>query len=150
MSGAGYFSRVVNGYFRKYPCNTPLAMKTDATMINTYTKTCPECGAMIHGRADKKFCSDQCRSSHRNQMRDESRFLMRRVNHVLKMNRRILDELLESGQKQLTIDHLIHRGFDFSYFTNIRSTADGLTFFCYDRGFKHDGRQPYISLVRME
>ena len=27
-------------------------------------KKCPECGGKIIGRADKKFCSDQCRLLH--------------------------------------------------------------------------------------
>jgi len=29
-------------------------------------KQCTECGEEMTGQADKKFCSDQCRTSHNN------------------------------------------------------------------------------------
>ncbi|MEL6987691.1 MAG: DUF2116 family Zn-ribbon domain-containing protein, partial [Bacteroidota bacterium] len=29
-------------------------------------KVCPECGTKILGRADKVYCSDQCRSTYNN------------------------------------------------------------------------------------
>lgn len=40
-------------------------------MAKIEEKTCLECGEKIIGRADKKFCSDQCRISYNNRVRGD-------------------------------------------------------------------------------
>ncbi|WP_431012719.1 DUF2116 family Zn-ribbon domain-containing protein, partial [Rahnella sp. PAMC25617] len=46
-------------------------------------KHCLNCGNVIQGRIDKKFCDDQCRNSFNNQQNALSTNYIRRVNHSL-------------------------------------------------------------------
>ncbi len=42
--------------------------------------TCVECGEEIKGRADKKFCSDQCRSAFNNRLNSDATNFIRNIN----------------------------------------------------------------------
>jgi hypothetical protein len=110
-------------------------------------KQCEECGEQFTGRADKRFCSDQCRSAHNNRLnRDASNFI-RNINNILRKNRRILAELNPEGKSQVHRDKLVERGFKFSYFTNEYRTKSGNVYrFCYDQGYL-ERDQGYVTLV---
>ena len=97
---------------------------------------CPECGNAIKGRSDKKFCSDQCRNAYNNrQNRDQDNY-MRKVNNILRKNRRILAELNPNGKSKTTRSILTEKGFHFQYVTNIYQTKQGkVYYFCYEQGF---------------
>ena len=100
------------------------------------TKTCPECGDKIIGRADKKFCSDACRNSYNNRKNSDTKNLMRNVNNKLRKNYRILDKLNPEDKTKTTQHGLVHAGFDFNYFTSIYTTKAGTTYyFVYDQGY---------------
>lgn len=116
-------------------------------MINTISKTCLTCGESLQGRADKKFCSDQCRSSFHNQTGPANRDYIRRVNYILKKNRRILTQLREQGLRQIPVETLRGKGYDFNYFTSLHSSAHGVNFFCYELGFIQDIAENRIILV---
>ena len=100
------------------------------------TKTCPECGDKIIGRADKKFCSDACRNSYNNRKNSDTKNLMRNVNNKLRKNYRILDKLNPEDKTKTTKNRLVDVGFDFNYFTSIYTTKAGTTYyFVYDQGY---------------
>jgi len=100
------------------------------------SRKCAECGTKISGRADKKYCSDECRSAANNKLNASSTNLMRRVNLVLKKNRRILKKLNPSGKTRVDTLRLSQEGFNFHYFTNTYTTKAGkIYFFCYDQGY---------------
>lgn len=110
-------------------------------------KTCLECGDEFNGRADKKFCSDQCRSSYNNKLNSDVSNFMRNINNILRKNRRILAELNPHGKSKVHRDKLLEKGFKFSYFTNVYQTKAGKTYhFCYEQGYLpiNDG---YFALV---
>lgn len=113
--------------------------------------TCLECGEEVKGRADKRFCSDQCRSNfHNRQNSDETNF-MRNINHILRKNRRILAELNPEGKTKVHRDRLLERGFKFSYFTNEYITRNGGVYrFCYDQGYIALDNNYYALVVRQE
>jgi len=46
----------------------------------TTERLCLDCGEAIRGRADKKFCNDQCRSNYNNQLNNDSHNLVRNTN----------------------------------------------------------------------
>ena len=61
-------------------------------------KACLECGGKIIGRADKKFCSDQCRVSYNNKLNRDETAYMNNVSNILRKNRRILLDLNTTGK----------------------------------------------------
>ena len=100
------------------------------------SKTCPECGDKIIGRADKKFCSDACRNSYNNRKNSDTKNLMRNINNKLRKNYRILDKLNPEDKTKTTKNRLVDAGFDFNYFTSIYTTKAGTTYyFVYDQGY---------------
>ncbi len=99
-------------------------------------RKCPECGRPVHGRVDKKFCSDGCRNAFNNKNNAASINLVRNVNNVLAKNRRILVELNPKGKTKKHRDQLLKKGFDFDYYTNSYITKAGDTYrFCYEQGY---------------
>ncbi len=102
----------------------------------TEERLCLDCGEAIRGRADKKFCNDQCRSNYNNQLNSDSHNLVRNVNNILRRNRRILQQLNPNGKTKTSRKKLNTLGFNFSYFTGIYQTQTGNTYnFCYDYGY---------------
>jgi predicted nucleic acid-binding Zn ribbon protein len=100
-------------------------------------KTCLECGDKLIGREDKKFCSDSCRNAYNNKINKDSNNFMRNINNRLRRNYRILSELNAEGKTTTTRHKLLNKGFDFEYFTNIRQTRTGNTYyFLYDQGYR--------------
>ena len=62
-------------------------------------KRCLECGEMLHGRTDKKFCSDACRNTYNNKLKSVAGSqYVRKVNGILKRNRNIMAELNPEGK----------------------------------------------------
>jgi hypothetical protein len=111
-------------------------------------KTCLHCSKELVGRADKKFCDNQCRNEYNNTQNGTSNNYIRKVNRIIKMNRNILAELtpkdksIKVSQKELT-----KLGFSFEYFTNTYTTkAEKTYFFCYEYGYLDLGSN-YFALV---
>ncbi|NMM48399.1 hypothetical protein [Marinigracilibium pacificum] len=102
------------------------------------SRACKLCGDTIRpgSRADKIFCTDQCRSSYNNKVSSKDNNLIRRINSRLQKNRRILSKLNPSGKTKITRESLIAYGFDFSYITSIYRAKNGNTYvFVYDQGY---------------
>ena len=105
-------------------------------MIQPVEKKCPECGSRFHGRSDKKFCSDYCRSTFNNRKKEDSSVYVKRINSILRRNRKILNELNASGRKRIVLHNLKLRGFDLNYFTSMLVSPDGETFYyCYEHAY---------------
>ncbi|MBV6647552.1 MAG: hypothetical protein KI790_18985 [Cyclobacteriaceae bacterium] len=99
-------------------------------------RSCPECGRPVHGRTDKKFCTDACRNAFNNKQNSDAVNYVRNVNNILRKNRRILEEMNPGGKLKTHRDKLLKKGFDFSYFTNIYQTKAGDQYhFCYEQGY---------------
>lgn len=120
-------------------------------MSVTKTKECLECGDKIVGRADKKFCSDQCRISYNNKLNSDDTNHVRNVNNVLRKNRRILIELNTLGKTKVHYDKLKEKGFDFNYFTSIYTTKEGGVYhYCYEQGYLNMDKNWYLLVVKKE
>jgi hypothetical protein len=99
-------------------------------------KNCIECGITLKGRADKKFCSDQCRSAYNNKLNSDETSYMRNINNILRKNRRILIEMNPEGKSRVSREKLRSKGFDFNHFTSTYTTKDGAQYFyCYEQGY---------------
>ncbi|MFY0607195.1 MAG: hypothetical protein JXR10_10785 [Cyclobacteriaceae bacterium] len=111
-------------------------------------KECIECGRALFGRADKKYCSDACRSAHNNKSVSTNTSYIRKINRRLAKNRSILEKLNPGGKTKTHKDQLIKAGFDFSYHTRTYVTKDNKTYyFCYEQGYLLLGND-FILLVR--
>ena len=114
-------------------------------------KVCLECGSKIIGRADKKFCSDQCRVAYNNRLNSDETNFMRNVNNVLRKNRRILIELNTTGKSRVSRDKLHEKGFDFGLFTSIYTTKEGSVYhYCYEQGYLQVDKNWYLLVVKKE
>ena len=93
-------------------------------------KACLECGDVVKGRVDKKFCTDYCRNSYNNKVNKESKNLIRNINNRLRKNYNT------TGKTKVTRTKLYDKGFDFQFFTSIYKTKTGNTYFyIYDEGY---------------
>jgi hypothetical protein len=101
------------------------------------TRNCRECGEILKGRADKKFCDDQCRSNYNNKVNSDTTAEMRNINNILRRNRRILDAVVKSeGKVRISRMNLQDKGFNFRYFTQTHTTQRGTLYkLCYDYGY---------------
>ena len=101
------------------------------------SKICKECGDKFVGRSDAKFCSDQCRSSFNNKENGYQSAYVRKINAVLRRNRKILRELNVEEGVQVTASELGRKGFDFSFFTTTYTAKTGEVYlYCYDQGYR--------------
>lgn len=118
-------------------------------MPKTAEKVCMECGEKIKGRADKKFCSDQCRISYNNKLNSDDTNYVRNVNNILRKNRRILMTLNTTGKTKVSRDKLNEKGFDFTYFTSLYKTKEGgIYHYCYEQGYLELDHNYYLLVVK--
>jgi len=112
-------------------------------------RRCLECGEIILGRSDKKFCSDACRNSYNNRKNKASVNLIRNINNRLKKNWRILVQLNPDDKVKVHRSKLENEGFDFNYFTSIYTTKkDATYYFVYDQGYLDIGNGFYMLVKR--
>ncbi len=115
---------------------------------------CLKCGDPFSGRADKKFCSESCRSSYhyyRSQDTEESPYKI--IDKQLKLNRRILKEFNRAGKATVRKQVLLDEGFNPKYFTHYWKAKNGNVYlFCYEYGYMkkiENGKEKYV-LVQMQ
>jgi len=114
-------------------------------------RKCLDCGTLILGRADKKFCSDQCRNNYNNQQNRDATNHIRNVNNILRKNRRILARLNPNGKSKVHKSKLAEKGFNFNYHTNIYATKNGNVYhFCYEQGYLSIENDFYALVLRQE
>ena len=116
----------------------------------TAVKHCLTCQATLHGRTDKKFCNDYCRNTHHNTLHSDGNNCMRNINHSLRRNRHILENLLPATKPltRISRDLLQRKGFSFHYFTHQLPNRKGHpVFFCYDYGYRVLGKE-WVMVVR--
>jgi predicted nucleic acid-binding Zn ribbon protein len=114
-------------------------------------RVCQECGDALTGRRDQKFCSDHCRNYHNNRKNEDASAHMRRVNNILRKNRRILMEFIQKGIQTVNGMNLIDEGFNFHYFTNTYRNRHGVDyFFCYDHGYIRMENDEYVLVKKSE
>lgn len=113
-------------------------------------KYCLLCNEKLSGRIDKKFCSHYCRTQYHNNKNKLSADPVKKINAILKKNRKILAEL-NPGIKTVVIKQsLLAKGFSFKYYTNVYLTNTGNRYnFCYDYGYTTISNNKYL-LVKNE
>lgn len=115
-------------------------------------RKCMECGDLLHGRSDQKFCSDACRNNYNNKLKSvtESHYV-RKINGILKKNRNVLLELNPEGKIRIHKSRLLKKGFDFGFMTHLYTTKAGAVYyFCYDQGYLPLENDFYMLVSRNE
>lgn len=114
-------------------------------------KNCLNCGRIIFGRVDKKFCCDSCRNAYNNEQNRDANNFIRRVNHTLRKNRRILAEINPDGKMKVHKEKLMALGFDFNFYTSTYTTKKGtIYYFCYEHGYLPLENNFYALVIRQE
>lgn len=114
-------------------------------------RQCLECSEELKGRKDQKFCSDYCRNSYNNKQNEESNKHVRKINSILRKNRKILERLNPKGKTTVDELTLAEAGFNFHYFTNIYTTQKGTRyFFVYDYGYLPIENKQYVLVQKQE
>lgn len=110
-------------------------------------RKCLQCHEQLKGRADQKFCSDQCRSAHNNSQNIGSNSVIKTINRILKKNHSILAALNAAGKTNLTKSDLMKKGYSFDYFTctSITHKSD-INYFCYNQGYREQEPDKLILL----
>ena len=99
-------------------------------------RKCLECYEQLRGRADQKFCNDQCRSAYNNRQLVESNKVIRTINRILKKNYFILAALNPEGKTTVLMSDLQKKGYRFDYFTcTYLARNSRIYYFCYDMGY---------------
>jgi predicted nucleic acid-binding Zn ribbon protein len=112
---------------------------------------CIECSAAFRGRVDKKFCSDQCRTSYNNRQKRMENEYISDVNNILRKNRKILAGLNPDGKSKVSLSKLKAKGFDFTYYTSTYTTKEGAKYFyCYEQGYLPIEKEQYLLVVKKD
>lgn len=99
-------------------------------------RKCLECNEQLRGRADQKFCNDQCRSAFNNRQLIDSNKVIRTINRILKKNYSILTALNPEGKTTVLLSDLQKKGYRFDYFTcSYAARNNRVYYFCYDMGY---------------
>jgi len=111
-------------------------------------RVCLDCGARLLGRSDKKFCSDQCRNNYNNRLNRDQNNYVRNVHAQLRRNRKILSDLYGDGHHRIHRDALIAQGYNFTFFTHLVETREGLRWsYCFEFGFR-ESDEGYLELQK--
>ncbi|MFA5575304.1 MAG: hypothetical protein WC994_09690 [Brumimicrobium sp.] len=114
-------------------------------------KKCLECGDTIIGRKDKKFCGDYCRNTYNNRLNEDANKYVRRINNILRKNRRILAKHNPNGKITVEGITLAEDGFNFHYFTNIYTTKKGTQYyFVYEQGYMKMEDDRYMLVYKQD
>lgn len=114
-------------------------------------KVCLDCGEVIKGRSDKKFCNDICRNSYNNKINSDTTNYVRNVNNILRKNRRILEETLKGETTTIPKQKLIDKGYNFKFYTNHIITKNNHQYvYCYEFGYLFLDKEMVLIVKRKE
>lgn len=99
-------------------------------------KNCFYCNKQLHGRSDKKYCDNHCKSAFQYSNRLKKEALYIQIDRALKTNRKLLKKYNAKGRAVVRQSVLFGDGFNPKYYTHTWSSTSGNQyFFCYDYGF---------------
>ena len=120
------------------------------TLRERHTSRCLECGESIrYGRADKKFCCEECKNRHHRNSERGARVSYRKVLSVLRRNYDILDAVVRSGEDALWLSEAVAMGFTPGYATWFSRQGRKELYHCFDISYiSTPNRLSSISKIR--
>lgn len=116
---------------------------------NKSVKKCLNCGEKVTGRADKLFCSSNCKSAYHSEIRQQTEKKYFEVDKQLKTNRKVLKKYNRHGMSTVRREILHKAGFNPNYFTHYWKNKKGQVYwFTYDFGILklEDNKGPITKL----
>jgi predicted nucleic acid-binding Zn ribbon protein len=113
-------------------------------------KQCIQCGNEFRGRADKKYCSVDCKNIYNYNKRKETQSVTEQIDKILHRNREILSTVMGPKRKRIHIARLeLERmGFNFNYITGYYINSAKKTYhYVYDFAWMEFSSQK-VMLVR--
>ncbi len=115
------------------------------------TNECLQCGKELKsGRIDKKFCNEGCRNQYHNEQKIAEHEEIKKINGILKNNRKILKGLL-ADKPFVLVSHelLLKKGFEFDYLTHsvTSQVKRNKYIFCYNYGY-HEYEKNKFKVVK--
>ena len=110
---------------------------------------CLNCGKVLEGRRDKKYCDQHCKSAYQytTQKGQKSPFFFQ-VDRQLRLNRKVLKKYNVGGKVTVRQDVLTKEGFDPNFFTHYWKNKEGKIYlFVYEYGFlksQENGKAKYV------
>lgn len=104
--------------------------------LDVISQMCQQCGKVLHGRLDKKFCDAYCRNAFNNKIKRKDEQSISEVNRALRKNRTILKTLSPVGKSTVRKEVLDAMGYNFNVFSSMYRTSTGSIYYlCYEYGF---------------
>ena len=76
---------------------------------------------------------------------------MRKVNNILRKNRRILAKLNPEDKAKSNKEKMMAEGFNFSYYTNTYTTKDNrIYYYVYDYAYQETGEDWYLIVKKKD
>ncbi len=118
-------------------------------------KYCLNCGKVLVGRMDKKFCDVHCKGAyHYKKTQEETPKFYNYVDNQLKLNRKILKAYNKAGKATVRTETLKSEGFNPKFFTHYWKNKKGEVYlFVYEFGFlsrKENGKEKYVLIKWQE
>jgi hypothetical protein len=99
-------------------------------------KICLNCKSSFYGRADKKYCSLECKNNFSNTQNKINSSFIHSINKILKSNNKILKNISNGEVRKKSKKDLLEAGFSFDYFTHEYYNNKGERYvYCYDFGY---------------
>lgn len=100
-------------------------------------RLCLNCKSELHGRVDKKYCSEYCKSNLNYELnKNKAVSLFKSIDQQLKLNRRLLRDFNKAGKSTVRMEKIVASGFNPKYFTHYWKNKKGDVYlFCYEFGF---------------
>ena len=115
--------------------------------------TCKQCGKPINtavGRRDRLFCNEACKNKFHNIQAYQEAQEIKRIQHILKKNRRILKKLFEGkDNEKIPKEKILKLGFEFDFHTHfIITKMKGYQYhFCFDYGYRNT-HQDFYKIIQ--
>ncbi len=94
---------------------------------------CLECGNVIrYGRTDKKYCCDECKTRHNNDLARAERVFRKKILKMIDRNYELLDRLVRKGEDSIDLAEFMAFGFVPGAVTSHRKSGKHDLYACYD------------------
>lgn len=123
-------------------CHFCTAMKKYKIIENREDGRCLECGAVLSGRPDKKYCCSSCKNHHNNRKRDLAIKFQGKTMTLLWRNHQILEFFLRKRVTHAKMEDLEMMGFSREVVTAHRQGSNGhKEFSCFDIAYYQTPRK---------